>query len=121
MAGDEAIELTRKYGQAMVAGDAETLGDLLADAFTYVHSSARIEPKSELVPRIGARGNTRMDFERMTARSYGGAIIVSGLAHMVVGPEDAPLVFDSEFSAVWVEEDGRPRLALYHSTRVPQA
>jgi len=121
MAGDEALELTRTFSRAMVAGDAATLEQLLADDFTYVHSSARVEPKAELVPRIGARVNARMDFARMTVRSYGGADIVSGIAHMVVGPTGAPLVFDSEFSAVWVPENGRPRLALYHSTRVPAA
>lgn len=121
MAGDEAIELTRMFGEAMVAGDTATLEQLLAEDFTYVHSSARVEPKAELVPRIGARGNARMDFARMQVRSYGGADIVSGVAHMVVGPADAPLAFDSEFSAVWVPENGRPRLALYHSTRLPEA
>jgi Domain of unknown function (DUF4440) len=121
MATDKAIELAQKFSEAMVAGDARALDGMLADEFTYVHSSARIEPKSELVPRIGERGNARMEFEGMTVRSYPQADIVSGLAHMVVGPANQPLVFDSLFSAVWVKEDGRPRLAVYHSTRLPEA
>ena len=121
MAGEQAIELTRKFSEAMVAGDSAALTGMLAEGFTYVHSSARVEPKAELVERIGQRGNTRMEFERMTVRSYPEVEIVSGLGHLVVGPVDQPLEFDSEFSAVWVQEDGGPRLAVYHSTRVPEA
>ena len=118
----QAIDLAQSFARAMVAGDADTLGGLLASDFTYTHMSARVEPASELIPSVrGGRKNQRMDFEDLAVRMYPGAAIVSGLNHMLTGPVDKPLAFDSRFSAVLVAIDGGWRLAAYHSTRVPEA
>ena len=116
-----AIERTRRFARAMVDGDADTLEALLAPGFTYTHRSARVEPREELVASVrGGRHNARMDFEEMSVRAYAGATVVQGVAHMRAGPADAPIVFDSHFTAVWVDVEGAPRLAVYHSTGVPE-
>jgi hypothetical protein len=52
MAADEAIELTRQFGEAMVVGDVVALEALLATGFTYTHSSARVEPREELARTV---------------------------------------------------------------------
>ncbi len=115
------IERTRRFARAMVDGDADALEALLAPGFTYTHRSARVEPRDELVPSVrGGRHNDRMDFEEMSVRAYAGATVVQGVAHMRAGPADAPIVFDSHFTAVWVDVEGAPRLAVYHSTGVPE-
>ncbi|MBM3141241.1 MAG: nuclear transport factor 2 family protein [Chloroflexi bacterium] len=119
---EEAIERTRRFSRAMVEGDAAALEALLAPDFTYTHKNARVEPASELIPSVrGGRRNQRMEFERMSVRAYPGATIVNGLAHLKVGPADRPVEFSSHFSAVWVQVDDEQRLAVYHSTEVPQA
>ena len=118
----QAIDLAQSFARAMVAGDADALDGLLASDFTYTHMSARVEPASELIPSVrDGRKNQRMDFEDLAVRMYPGAAIVSGLNHMLTGPVDKPLAFDSRFSAVLVAIDGGWRLAAYHSTRVPEA
>ncbi|MDA0366179.1 MAG: nuclear transport factor 2 family protein [Chloroflexi bacterium] len=118
----EVIERTRAFSQAMVDGNPSVLEALLAADFTYTHKNARVEPRAELIPSVrGGRRNARMDFDEIAVRSYPGATIVSGLAHMRVGPADRLIEFDSRFSAVWVEIDGEWRLAAYHSTGVPDA
>ena len=118
---EQAIGLSLRFARAMVDGDADALEELLAPGFTYTHRSARVEPRDELVTSVrGGRHNARMDFEEMSVRAYAGATVVQGVAHMRAGPADAPIVFDSHFTAVWVDADGSPRLAVYHSTGVPE-
>ena len=119
---EQAIGRTLRFARAMVDGDADALDSLLAPDFTYTHKSARVEPRDELIPSVrGGRRNARMDFEGMSVRSYPGTAIVNGVAHMRVGPADQPIEFDSNFTAVWVDVDGSPRLVVYHSTGVPEA
>lgn len=117
----QAVERTLRFARAMVDGDAHALEELLAPGFTYTHRSARLEPRDELVTSVrGGRHNARMDLEEMSVRAYGGATVVQGVAHMRAGPADAPLVFDSHFTAVWVHSDDSLRLAVYHSTGLAQ-
>ncbi|MDA0256151.1 MAG: nuclear transport factor 2 family protein [Chloroflexi bacterium] len=117
----QAIERTLRFARAMVEGDAHALEELLAPGFTYTHRSARVEPREELVGSVrGGRRSARMDLEEMSVRAYGDAAVVQGVAHMRAGPADAPIVFDSRFTALWVDVEEAPRLAVYHSTGLPQ-
>jgi hypothetical protein len=117
-----AVERALAFSRAMVAGDADALEDLLAPDFTYTHMNARVEPRSELIPSVrGGRKNQRMDFENLWTRHYPGVVLVNGLNHMIAGPVDRPVIFDSHFTAVLVDLEGKWRLVAYHSTRVPEA
>ena len=117
-----AIDRAVAFSRAMVAGDADALEDLLAPDFTYTHMNARVEPRSELIPSVRAgRKNQRMDFENLWTRAYPGVVLVNGLNHMIAGSVEKPVVFDSNFTAVLVELDGKWRLVAYHSTKVPEA
>ena len=117
-----AIDRAVAFSRAMVAGDADALEDLLAPDFTYTHMSARVEPRSELIPSVrSGRKNQRMDFEQMWTRAYPGVVLVNGLNHMVAGSVEKPVIFDSQFNAVLVDLGGKWRLVAYHSTRVPEA
>jgi hypothetical protein len=117
-----AMDRAVAFSRAMVAGDADALEDLLAPDFTYTHMNARVEPRSELIPSVrGGRKNQRMDFEDLWTRAYPGVVLVNGLNHMIAGPVDKPVVFDSQFNAVLVDLDGKWRLVAYHSTKIPEA
>jgi len=117
----DAIEGTRAFAQAMVAGDIAALEELLAPAFTYTHKNARVEPREDVLQGVRDKGGrARMDVEELEVSAYPGAAIVTGLTHMRVDLPAGPLEFDSRFSAVWVDARGKRRLALYHSTGVPE-
>ncbi len=117
-----AVDRAVAFSRAMVNGDADALEELLAPDFTYTHMNARVEPRGELIPSVrNGRRNQRMDFEQIWTRAYPGVVLVNGLNHMVVGPLDQPVTFDSHFTAVLVELEGRWQLVAYHSTKVPEA
>ena len=97
-------------------------GRVVAPGFHDPQKGAGVQPRGELIPSVRDGGrNERIDFEGMSVRSYPGTAIVNGVAHMRVGPADQPIEFDSNFTAVWVDVDGSPRLVVYHSTGVPEA
>ncbi len=115
--GAQAIERTLGFARLMVEGGADELEALLAPGFTYVHRSARLETRDEITGAVrDGRRYGRMELEELSARAYGGATVVQGIAHMRGGSAASPVEFDSRFTAVWVEVDGAPRLAAYHST-----
>lgn len=117
-----AMERAVAFSRAMVSGDADALEELLAPDFTYTHMNARVEPRSELIPSVrNGRKNQRMDFEHLWTRAYPGVVLVNGLNHMVVGTVEKPVAFDSNFTAVLVDLEGRWQLVAYHSTKVPEA
>ena len=117
-----AVDRAIGFSRAMVNGDPEALEDLLAPDFTYTHMNARVEPREELIPSVrNGRKNQRMDFENLWTRAYPGVVLVNGLNHMVVGSVEKPVSFDSNFTAVLVEIEGKWQLVAYHSTKVPEA
>jgi hypothetical protein len=114
-----ALELAIAFSRAMVEGDVLALERLLAPDFVYTHTSARLEPASELIASVrNGRKNGRMDFEQMSVRFYAATAIVSGLCHMFTSTKKR---FDARFNIVVVMLDGAWRLAMYHSTRLPEA
>lgn len=115
---DAAVLAAQSFARAMVVGDAATLERLVTSDFTYIHSSARVEPAAELLATVRAgRKNKRMDFEDLRVRAYPGMAIVSGLNHMHTY---ADKTFDSRFSLVLIAIDEAWRILAYHSTQVPQ-
>jgi hypothetical protein len=115
--GEQAIERTQAFARLMVEGGADDLEALLAPGFTYTHRSGRVETLDEILGAVrGGRRYGRMDLEELSARSYAGASVVQGIAHMRGGSGASLIEFDSRFSAAWVDVDGTRRLAVYHST-----
>ncbi len=113
----QAIERTQRFAATLVDGDGGTLEGLLAPGFNYTHRSGRVETLEEILDAVrGGRRYGRMDLEGMSARGYAGTAVVQGLAHMRGGSGASLIEFDSRFTAVWVDEGGAPRLAVYHST-----
>ncbi len=85
-----------------------------------------METYDEIVEAVrGGRRYGRMELEKLSARHYAGsggpgADVVQGLAHMRGGSGPTLLEFDSHFTAVWLDVEGSPRLAVYHSTSLDE-
>ncbi len=107
---------------AMVAGDLETLGRILADDMSYVHTSAAIDTKSSIMESIG---NGRLNYQKMAARNvevrdYGDAAVVRGEADVEVTSGGSDLTFSLEFTEVYVNGDAGWQMVAWQSTRLPE-
>ena len=107
---------------AMVSGDLETLGRILADDLSYVHTSAAIDTKSSIMEAIG---NGRLNYQKMAARNvkvrdYGDAVVVRGEADVEVTSGGNDLTFSLEFTEVYVNGDAGWQMVAWQSTRLPE-
>ena len=107
---------------AMVAGDIDTLGRILADDLSYVHTSAAIDTKASILEAIG---NGRLNYQKMAARNvkvrdYGSAAVVRGEADVEVNSGGNDLTFSLEFTEVYVSGDAGWQMVAWQSTRLPE-
>ena len=107
---------------AMVAGDLDTLGRILADDLSYVHTSAAIDTKSSIMEAIG---NGRLNYQKMAARNvkvrdYGDTAVVRGKADVEVTSGGNDLTFSLEFTEVYVNGGAGWQMVAWQSTRLPE-
>ena len=108
--------------RAMVAGDLDVLGRILADDMTYVHTSAAVDTKESIMTSIG---NGNLDYHKMAARnvlvrSCGDAAVVTGEADVEVTSGGNDLTFSLRFTDVYVNGDAGWQMVAWQSTRLPE-
>jgi ketosteroid isomerase-like protein len=107
--------------EAMVAADVKTLGEILRDDLTYIHSSGQLETKAQVIDEI-ATGKLKYRAivpSEHTVRVLGDAALVTGRAQIKATSGGKPLGFWVRFTEVWVRSEGIWRLAAWQSTRLP--
>jgi ketosteroid isomerase-like protein len=107
---------------AMVAGDQETLGRILSDDMTYVHTSAAVDTKSSIMESIG---NGNLNYKKMAARNvqvrdFGDAAVLRGQADVEVTSGGNDLTFSLEFTEVYAKGDAGWQMVAWQSTRLPE-
>jgi ketosteroid isomerase-like protein len=120
---DEATiqDLDTQRMQAMVRGDLEMLGRLLADDLTYTHASGVFDTKESLLASISSGRLKYKSLERVDGRVrvFGNVAIATG--HAAVQAQSAlqgALSLKLLFTDVWVRQpDGRWRMVAWQSTR----
>jgi uncharacterized protein (TIGR02246 family) len=107
---------------AMMRSDAEALGALFTDDFTYVHYNGFREGRTPYLERMRA-GNVRyVDVRRSdeTVRFYGETALLECTMTMTFKLPDAePATFSSLVLQVWVKIGGAWKIAAYASTLIP--
>ncbi len=122
---DEAAVLAaqKERMQAMVRGDVEALGRLMADDLTYTHASGVIDTKASLLSSIksGKLKYKSIDPGQPRVRIYGNTGILTGTATVQVESTMAgPAPFQIHFTDVYVKKgDGSWQAVAWQSTRPP--
>lgn len=108
---------------AMVAGDLDALGGMLAGDLTYAHSDGRVETKEQLLASLAGGGLAYLAIEsegESVIRRYGGGevgvITGAGRFRVRLGEREGEVVL--RYTSVYVRQDGRWRLAAWHSSAV---
>jgi ketosteroid isomerase-like protein len=106
---------------AMVAADVKTLGEILRDDLTYIHSSGQIETKAQVLDEI-ATGKLKYRAivpSEQTVRVFGDSALVTGRAQLKVLSGSKSLGFWVRFTEVWVRTGTTWQLVAWQSTRLP--
>ena len=109
----------RRFG-AMRSGDWTALDALLADDLTYVHSTARLESKTEHIANLRAgkphyRGIAPRERQ---VRVHGNIGVVNGVSEMHVERDGNEQRFTVRYLAVYARAGEGWRMIAWQSTRV---
>ena len=110
----------RRY-RAMVDGDLDTLGELLADGPCYTHSSGSRDTRDEYLTKLRSRHYVYRRAEHPVDRVEvtGDTAVVVGRMTAVVDVAGVPKSLDNLALAVWTRADGSWRLLAYAPTALP--
>jgi ketosteroid isomerase-like protein len=119
----QVLQADDRRFDAMRKEDWAALAAVLADDLTYVHSSARLESKTEHIANLRARkpqyrGIVPRD---RTVRLHGNTGIVNGISEMQVENGGTEQRFSVRYLAVYLKAGDEWRLIAWQSTRQPEA
>jgi hypothetical protein len=120
MSEHEVIAADDRRFQAMMKQDWAALDASLADDLVYVHSSARVESKSEHVANLKAgKPNYRGASPReRKVRMKGDIGIVNGISDMHVENAGKDNRFTIRYLAVYAKSAGRWQMTAWQSTKL---
>jgi uncharacterized protein (TIGR02246 family) len=119
----EVLQAQADRNKAVLAQDMKSLEPLLATELTWVHSSARIQNKTEYLEmvRSGASRWLKLDPQGMKVRLYGDTAVVTGELHQTTtGPGRQPADRTLHTIEVYVKRNGRWLLTDCQATAVPE-
>jgi ketosteroid isomerase-like protein len=119
----EVLRADDRRFEAMRSSNWPALEDSLADDLVYVHSTARVESKTEHVGNLKAgkphyRGIAPRERK---VRVHGGVGIVNGVSEMHVENAGKEQRFTVRYLAVYAKSGHAWRMIAWQSTKVPDA
>jgi len=114
----ELVELERRRCEAIGAGDADALRQLLSPDYVHIHANGRTEDYGEFFARVGADAFRQTERDDLSVRFYGPVAVMRG-RHVTTlrRSADAPLLRVTGIATqVWVHEDGRWLLVSFQVT-----
>ena len=120
---DAAVrQAERALYDTMIAKDLDALAGLLSKDLAYVHSTGVVETKAEYLAAVDRSlyAYKKIESRRPVIVHYGETAIMHGIVDMWVATDGGPVEqLCLRFVLVWVREDGRWRLMLRQTTRLP--
>jgi uncharacterized protein (TIGR02246 family) len=113
----------KSWATATVAGDEESLRQVLADDLTYTHSTGETDNKTQFISNLktGVRKYVKVNHESMDVRIYGNTAVLMATAQIETTQNGgAPNPAHLRWIHVWVNGNGRWRLVAHQSLRLPK-
>jgi ketosteroid isomerase-like protein len=120
---DDVLAADRAFFAALVDGDGQALDRVLAEQFVLVGvNDGAVVPREVLVPLV-SQGQLRFDTieadsSEVLLRRYGSTAIVVGRTRMRWSFDQAPFRATSRYTHVFVQDQGRWRLASSQGTPI---
>jgi hypothetical protein len=115
----QLINLNEKLVGAEVRRDMSVLDDRLTDNYVHVHTNGWVESKTDFLADFssGKRIYHSVDLQDVHAQVYDKSVLIMGNAH-VKSASEGEKDNVNRFLAVWVQQQGKWRLAEWMTTRL---
>jgi len=109
--------------EAMITADFGALDQLLSDALTWTHASARQDDKASFLAGLRG-GHTRyLEIRRSEERVHlhGEAAVVTGVADMRASIDGTERQLRNRYTNMWAKSDEGWQMVAWQSTAIPNA
>jgi ketosteroid isomerase-like protein len=115
----EILALQHAWMKAVMAHDAGTLREILADDFTLtsVHSSGELVSKAQYIGSFGKVKNSLFSFRDVMIRIYGEMAVVNSRFNQQYAGDSKESAGDFLLTDVWVRRAGRWQAVSRHASR----
>jgi ketosteroid isomerase-like protein len=117
----DLAKAVKEYDEAQIHGDRAELERLVADDYTLLNSSDKIQGKAGLIADYTAAGFSIEPFEILepVEKVWSDGAVMGGLVHLKGKDGGKPFQVTLRFSDIWAKRDGRWQVIYTHVSRPP--
>jgi len=118
----DLAKAVKDYDEAQIHGDKAALLRLVADDYTLVNSSGRIQNKSELIADYTAPGYKIEPFEIMepVEKVWSDGAVMGGVVDLRGIDGGKPFAVKLRFADIWAKRNGKWQVIYTHVSRPPE-
>lgn len=111
----------KEYDEAQIHGDGAALKRLVADDYTLVSSSGRVQTKAELIADYTAPGFKIEPFTILEPieKVWSDGAVMGGLVHLRGVDGGKPFEVTLRFADIWAKRNGKWQVIYSHVSRPP--
>ncbi len=116
------LTLERARQAACISGDADVIAAFMSDDCVYVHSSAQVETKQQMLDRFRAKTliYRSLVMSDVRVRAYGDMVLVNGDMHIDVTTDGVTKDVRSRYLQAWRLDGDTWQMVSWHSTPIPK-
>jgi hypothetical protein len=117
----DLAKAVKDYDEAQIHGDKAELQRLVADDYTLVNSSGRIQSKAELIADYTAPGYKIEPFEIMqpVEKVWSDGAVMGGVVDLRGTDGGKPFAVKLRFADIWAKRNGKWQVIYTHVSRPP--
>ena len=120
----QALDLQKKFEAAQIAGDAATVGAMMADNAVFVHGNMRVQTKAEFLAGVGKGGPGKFEGNDRKVVLFDNGALVTGPVTISLGGRGAdgaaapPREMHIYLSTLWVHTSAGWQEILMQTTEL---
>lgn len=118
----DLAKAVKDYDEAQIHGNAAELQRLVADDYTLVNSSGRIQAKAELIADYTAPGYKIEPFEiqQPVEKVWSDGAVMGGVVDLRGTDGGKPFAVKLRFADIWAKRNGKWQVIYTHVSRPPE-
>ncbi|HZH29970.1 MAG TPA: nuclear transport factor 2 family protein [Pyrinomonadaceae bacterium] len=124
-AGQELLELDRKFVEAYIRNDTAFLDSIFSDDVTIINTQGKVLTKDEALkmrfaPAPGVTYDVSNPVDEVSVHLYGETAIVTGRTTLKATRKGKTFTIPGRYTRVYVKLQGRWRIVAFHANNISQ-